>query len=267
MSKARFSVRTAVAEGFEFWRINVLRAIGPLVVASMGLVVLLTAKTLPLLVAGLAVYVLAGLAAQAALYRISLAGTGAEPPERNGPFGLQWRMMETRFVVVGLLAAALLAIVMIIAVFVISVLLVGLVGIPAATAATTPAMLLAGLSPTGSFLFNLAALVAVAGLLVLNTRLSMAVPATAAENRIRFLSSLGLTKGSVLRILAATILINLPIIIMQSLASLFGEAMSGADAVALTQLIVGIVSTFFYVPISVGMTSYIYRCLRQGAGQ
>lgn len=267
MSKARFSVRSAVAEGFEFWRANVLRAIGPLVIASVGLVVLLTAKAMPLLIAGFAVYVLAGLAAQGALYRISLAGTGAETPDRNGPFGLQWRMMETRFAIVGLLATALLAIVVIIAVFMISALLVGLVGVPAATAATTPEMLLASLSPTGAFLFNAAALVAVAGLLVLNARLSMAVPATAAENRVRFLSSLGLTRGSVLRILAATILINLPIIIMQSLAGLFGKAMHGADAVALTQLIVGIVSTFFYVPISVGMTSYIYRRLREGTGQ
>ena len=267
MSQARFSVRTAVAEGFEFWRANVLKAIGPLVIASIGLVILLTAKAMPLLLFGFAVYALAGVMAQGALYRISLADAGAETPERNGPFGLQWRMTETRFVAVGLLATALLAIVVIIAVFLVSVLLVGLVGVPAATAATTPEMLLANLTPTGAFLFNAAALVAIAALLVLNARLSMAVPATAAENRVRFLSSIALTRGVVLRLLAATLLINLPIIIMQSLAGLFGEAMRSPDAVAGTQLIVGIISTFFYVPISVGMTSYIYRRLKQGAQQ
>lgn len=267
MSQARFSVRTAVAEGFEFWRANVLRAIGPLVLASVGLVVLLTAKALPLVAIGFAVYVLAGLMAQGALYRISLADAGAESPDHNGPFGLQWRALEGRLVIVGLLATVFLGIVVVVAVFMVSALLVGLVGVQETTAATTPEMLLASLTPTGAFLFNAAALIAVAGLLALNARLSMAVPATAAENRVRFLSSLRLTRGALLRILAATIVINLPIIIMQSLAGLFGKAMHGPDAVALTQLVVGIVSTFFYVPISVGMTSYIYRRLRQGAGQ
>ena len=267
MSQARFSVRTAVAEGFEFWRANVLRAIGPLVIAAVALVVLLTARTQAVLVAGFLVYVLAGLAAQGALYRISLAGTGAEPPEHNGPFGLQWRATETRFVAVGLLATALLAIVVIIGVFLIATLLVGLVGIPAATAATTPDMLLAGLTPTGAFLFNASALLVMAGLLVLNARLSMAVPATAAANRVRFLSSIGMTRGSVLRILGVTLLINLPIIILQILAGEFGKLMHGTDATLWTQLVVGIVSTFFYVPISVGALSYIYRRLKGGEGQ
>lgn len=267
MSQARFSVRTAVAEGFEFWRVNVLKAIGPLVTAAVGLVILLTAKTAPVLVAGFALYVLSGLVAQGALYRISLAGAGAEPAEHNGPAGFQWRALETRLVAVGLLATALMAIVAIIAVFLVSALLVGLVGVPAATAAASPEMLMAGLSSTGALIFNAAALVCVGGLLVLSARLSLAAPATAAEQRVRFLSSIGMTRGSVLRILGATLLINLPIIIMQSLAGLFGDLTKNPETTLWSQLIVGVISTFFYVPISVGMTSYIYRRLREGGGQ
>ncbi|HRD27320.1 MAG TPA: hypothetical protein PLO65_03370 [Caulobacter sp.] len=267
MSQARFSVRTAVAEGFEFWRGNVLRAIGPLVIAAGGLVLLLTARSFAALAAGFALYGLAGLAAQAALYRISLADAGAGPATRNGPFGLQWRGLETRFVAVSLLTAALLGIVAVIAAFIIAGLLVGLIGVPAATTATTPEALLALLTPTGALIFNLAALAAMAGLLVLNARLSLAFPATAAENRVRVISSIALTRGSVLRILGATLLINLPIILMQSLAGLFGDAMRSPESSLWTQLIVGVISTFFYVPISVGMTSYIYRRLRGSAGQ
>lgn len=267
MSQARFSVRTAVAEGFEFWRANVLKAIGPLVLAAGGLVLFLTATTPAAMVAGAALYSLAGLVAQAALYRISLADAGAEAPSRNGPSGLQWRMLETRFVGVSLLAGALIGVLALIAAFMVSTLLVGLIGVPAATAATSAEMLLAHLTPTGGLIFNLAALAALVGLMVLSARLSMALPATAAEGRVRVLSSLALTRGTVLPILGATLLINLPIIVMQSLAGLFGGVMQGADATRWTQLIVGIVSTFFYVPISVGMTSYIYRRLRGGAGQ
>jgi len=54
---------------------------------------------------------------------------------------------------------------------------------------------------------------------------------------------------------------------MQSLAGLFGDAMRSPESSLWTQLIVGVISTFFYVPISVGMTSYIYRRLRGSAGQ
>ena len=56
MSQARFSVRTAVAEGYAFWRGNVLKAIGPLLIATAGLAVLVTARDLAMLVGGLAVY-------------------------------------------------------------------------------------------------------------------------------------------------------------------------------------------------------------------
>lgn len=263
MSQARFSVRTAVAEGYAFWRGNVLKAIGPLLIATAGLAVLVTARDLAMLVGGLAVYLLGGIAAQGALFRLALSDAGPDVRE-NGPWGLQWRGLETRLAAVGLLVGVILGFGAIVAGMVLNVLFLVLNGAPATEAAATTASL-ADLTPTQQFLFKAAGLVAVALLLVLSARLSLAGPATAADGRLRLLHSLELTRGAVLPVVGATLVINLPIIAMQVLAGLYTAGAGGAVAVAPTQMIVGVVSTFFYVPVSVGLLSYIYQRLREGA--
>lgn len=267
MSQARFSVRTAVAEGFVFWRANVLRAIGPLLIALAGLVVLLFGQTAGWILAGITVYLLAGVMVQGALFRLALAPDG--DPDLGAPrrFGLQWAMLETRLAAVGLLTAITLAI----GLFAAGIAL-NLVGIALAAAlaggATAPLdETLSALSPAARFVYGLAGLALVSGLFVLNARLTLAGPATAAEGRVRFLGILGLSVGSTLRVVGASLVALLPVIAGQFLASGYVGATHNPAATAWTQLIVGIVSTFFYMPVSVGMTSYIYRRLKQGAGQ
>jgi len=266
MSQARFSVRTAVAEGFEFWRANVLRATGPLAVALVGLTLLLFGKTVPWILVGIALYALAGVLVQATLFRIALSDEGgaiASP----GLFGIQWSMVETRLAIVALLTAVTLAFGLFSAGVALDVLGKALAFASAGSLAAPLDESLSALSPLARLVYGLAALALVSGLFVLNARLSMAAPTTIAEGRVRFLAALGASRGATVRMVAASFLALLPVIAGQFLASWYVGKTQNPNATAWSQLIVGIISTFFYVPISVGMTSYIYRRLKQGAHQ
>lgn len=263
MAEGRFSVREAVAEGFDFWRRDGRKAIGPLAVSAAGLVAISVGGDAATLAGGLGLYGLGALMAQGALYRLAL--DGAEPASRNGPLGFQWRGLETRLLAIILLTLFLLMVVAFVAAFILATLLVGFVGGEAAASAPTPEALLASLSGTGRFIFNAAAVVMVLILVAIGTRLALAAPATAAEGRVRFLSSAGLTRGLVLRILAAMVVINLPVFILQSLAAVFGGLTHNPANGAVAQMIVSVIAVFFYVPISVGMLAHIYRRLTAGA--
>lgn len=266
MSQARFSVRTAVAEGFEFWRANVLKAIGPLLVALTGLTLLLFGKSVPWILVGIALYALAGILVQATLFRVAMANENdtIAPP---GRFGLQWSTIETRLAIVALLTAVTLAFGLFSAGVALDVIGKALAFTTAGNLAAPLDESLSALSPPARLVYGLTALAFVSGLFVLNARLSLAAPTTVADGRVRFLAALGASRGATLRMVAASFLALAPVIAGQFLASWYVGKTHNSNATAWTQLIVGIISTFFYVPISVGMTSYIYRRLKQGADQ
>lgn len=265
MSQARFSVQMAVSEGFDFWRANVLKAAGPLLIAAVAA---LTAAVAPFKIAAVAsaINFIALIVAQGALFRIALASVGAESADRNGPFGLQWRGLETRLLGQTLLLVLLLFVIAVVATFVLAIVVLGFVGGEAAVNATSPEALMASLSPTARFVFNLGLTLCLLGLLILVLRLTMAAPATAAENRIRMLGTLGMTRGSVLRLLAAVVVVNLPVFVMQGLALGFTQLTHSPSTDHWAEGVAAAMSTFFYIPISVGMTSYVYQRLREGAG-
>ena len=266
MSQARFSVQTAVAEGFDFWRGNVLKAAGPLVIGAVASLIS-TVAPFNIAVAASLINVLAMIAAQGALFRIALAPIGVEGPDRNGPYGLQWRGLETRLLGQTLLLVLLLFGIAIVATFLLAVLLLGFVGGDVAANAASPDALMASLSPTARFVFNLGLTLCLLGLLVMVLRLTMAAPATAAENRVRMLSTAGMTRGSVLRLLVAVVVVNLPVFVLQGLAMGFARLTHSPATDHWAEGVATAMSTFFYIPISVGMTAYVYKRLREGAGQ
>ena len=266
MSQARFSVRTAVAEGFEFWRANVLKAIGPLAIAAVAsLVGAVAPEQFALAASGLNFIAL--IVAQGALFRIALASEGAESPDRNGPFGLQWRGLETRLLGMTFGLVLLLFAVAIAATFALALVVVAMVGDPAALNVSSPEAFVASLTPQAAFVFNFGMTLCLLGILILVMRLPMAAPATAATNRVRLFSSLGMTRGSVIRILGAVLIVNLPVFALQGLALGYTKLIGAAATDRWAESVAAAITTFFYVPISVGMTSYIYRRLREGGGQ
>lgn len=266
MSQARFSVRTAVAEGFGFWRRNVLKASGPLVAAAL-------AGSLSPLVSGrlalamLAANFLALVMAQGALYRVALDGVGEGAKGRRGPLGIQWGWLESRLALVTILLFVLLAFVAAILIFILVVALLGVAGGDAAMSATSPDELMAGLSPAARRAFNIGAFLAFVALLMLITRLLMAGPATVAKGRLQFLSTLAITRGQVLRLAMAILLVNLPIFALQGLAWAIVELVPAPGVDHWVDGIATALTPLFFIPVSVGMTSYVYQRLREGADQ
>ena len=262
MSQARFSVRTAVAEGFGFWRGSALKAAGPLLIAVVaGVAASLVDARLALAV--LATNFLALVMAQGALYRVSLGGPDSKVTSRRGPLGFQWGGIETRLALVIVLLFLVPAFAAIIMVFLLVVALLGV----AAMSATSPDELMAGLSPAASLAFNVGVLLAFAALLVLIMRLAMVVPATVAAGRMQFLSTLGLTRGSVLRLALATLLANLPIFALQGMAWAYIQLTHSPGLVPWVDKVATALTPIFFIPVSVGMMSYIYQRLREGAAE
>lgn len=271
MAQARFSVRTAVAEGIEFWRTNWRKTAGGLSLAAIvGAVVQLNLPStispafLPTVLMGVALMSLAQIPAQAALYRIALADVGAEPPERNGPFGLQWRGLETNLLVAGVLICIFVAVLFMVAAFAMLALMAGFAsGIDTKTLAASPEAVSASLSPNALMVMNLVILIFMVALIVLTLRLSLVQAATAAARRTQVFSSMKLTKGALLPIFGVTLVINLPLLLIQFV----GVAIAGGDQ-ALAEgmgVVLSALSPFFLLPISVGAMAYIYRRLSAGA--
>lgn len=267
MAQARFSVRTAVAEGFDFWRQNWLKGIGALILAAVvGVVVQLTATpTHPIeMLGGIVLLSIAQLPAQAAFYRIALADLGAESPDRNGPLGLQWRMLETRLLGAGALIALLVFILALLGAFLMLALMAGFLdGVDPATL-VSPEAVAAKLSPAGALVLNLFLLVFLIALIILTVRLSMVQAATAVANKTQVFSAAKLTKGAVAPIFGTMVLINLPLLLLQVVASLY----AGKNIGLLTgmNVILSGIAPFFLIPISVGAVAYIYRRLRAPGG-
>ncbi len=265
MSQARFSVRTAVAEGLGFWRRNALKAVGPLGLASAAVFAGVVVQGRVAQIA-LAVYVITLVMAQGALYRVALGGAGADPATRNGPLGLQWRWLETRLALVIILLLLVLMFAAVVLVFFLMSALLGIAGGEAAISATTADELMAGLSPAANQAFNIGAFLAFLILVAIIMRLAMTAPATAARGRLQFFSTLSLTRGSVMRLVLAVMLINLPIFAVQGLAWAYVE-FTGATAQApwVNGLTAALIPAYF-IPSIVGMTSYIYLRLRGEPG-
>ena len=124
MAQARFSIRTAIAEGFDFWRQHWRKAAGPLVMVGFGLILRASGSVGPMML-GFLVELLGLSMAGAVYFRIALAGHGAEPATVNRPLGLQWGRLEGQLVAVNLLIAAIYAVVIFVCAFMLIAVLAG----------------------------------------------------------------------------------------------------------------------------------------------
>jgi len=262
MSQARFSVQSAVSAGLTFWRANVLKVAGPLIIAVAALAAITTAGNAPIGLLAWIIYGLAGSVAAAACYRIALVGPAPALEGQRGPLGLQVRGLELRLVAIGLMTTFLFAPIVLMAGATLDFVFARFS--LASAVASSPEGFFSVMSPAGQGAFIVTAMMTLGVLLVLDAALALAAPSTAVDGRLRFLSSFRRTRGSVLRILFATLVIRAPLIAMQSLATLYVDLADAPGAMHWIQLGIGVVSTCFYLPISVGMMSYIYLRLREG---
>lgn len=261
MAQARFSVRMAVAEGFDFWRQNWKKAAGPLTVAALAAGAAST-NVVSFVLIGTAIEFFALILVHAVFYRIAFADLGAESVETNGPLGFQWGRLEGRLLAVSLLIGVIFAITMIVAVFLVTVLVSGASeGAPPPPQTTDFKVMMDALTPEAQLALAGGLLAMMVVMLLIWARLSLAPAATAATNRITVLGSLPMTRGATLRLAAVWLLVRAPVFVLVVLAAQFGLMVGNPQTGLIASLVVGVIGVFFIEPILVGALAYIYRRL------
>ncbi len=263
MTKARFSIRTAVAEGFEFWREHWRKAAGPLALAGIG-ASLASFNDPGLLMIGAGMEFVALILAHAVYYRIALADLGAESVSVNGPLGFQWARLEGRLLAMNLLIALIYAVAIFICAFMVMVLLAGAsqdTPLPEMQGMMTPQEVLAVLSPPQQAALLIGFVGTLIVLLLIWARLSMAAPTPAATGTINVLGSVPLTRGSTFRLAGLWLVVRMPVFLLAMVAAQFGLLVGDPVLGVVATLLVGLIGVFFVQPILVGGLAYAYRQL------
>ncbi len=256
MAGTKVPVAESVKASIAFLRYSIPHAYG---ILSLVMVVnlggwFLTANP----IATLLVAVPFNIMASAALMRLAFADEHPGDPDfRLGPSGLQWRLTEWRL----LGAVCLLALLLVIGILFL-VMLVFVFGAAAVLTSGSKAVQAAGTqtaSPaaaaTGGALLLAAMMIAV----FVKVHVCLYPAATVTNKKIEVFSTWPLTKGQFWPILAATVLLNLPSLILSMLAvyvpvslglsPVFGVVLAGVNA-------------FVELPLLNGLYAYLYKGLR-----
>jgi hypothetical protein len=270
-------VLESVRAAFAFQRLHWRTVGGVLAFAAAGATVQ-TAGDISgdsnLAMVGQIAYLLAICMGYAALMRLAFADENPGEPEFTpGRGGIQWGMPEWRLLGVGALLFSALAIAVSILIFAVILLSIVLGLSSKVEPNATPQQIADAVGPGGSAALLLVFAVFLGGMLYAAARLTLASAATVARRKVQVFSTWSLTKGQVLRVIAASLLSSLPSIaaglLLAILVGLIGKP-AGANAapqVAMPlALIVAAVPAailaFVQLPVSVGLTAYLYRGLR-----
>jgi len=210
------------------------------------------------ILAGMA-YLPLAIAAQGALYRLSLTGPGLAG-QAIGPGGLQWSSVEWRLVRFALLLVFLAVLLILAMIFVLAIAALGM-GVSGSTLQDmTPAQAEAFLAtPQGLMLF-VGSLVFYALLIWTAVRLSLAGPATASSEHVLFFETWPVTKGNFWRLLAGLFLCASPAILAGALlGSIAGGA--GSGAIWAVSAASAMINAFITLPLQTGYLSYAYQRL------
>jgi hypothetical protein len=214
----------------------------------------------------LPISLLAVVMAQGALYRLAFEEhRQGGPAERIGPGGLQWGAVEWRLLGMTLLLALLLT-------FLLLLMMVALIAVAFGFASAGAGFVVAQPQSWGHALHGLGGLIVLALLVAelagfgwFAMRLCLAAPATVDCGRIQVLSAFGLTKGRVWRILGSMLIIALPLFGIGAVmeAALQGRAPAG-PGIWVCSLLYSVGGVFLYLPLMVGLLTYLYRRLGPG---
>lgn len=191
-----------------------------------------------------------------AMMRLALArGVDGAGADRPGPAGLQWTAIETSLLGAFLLLALFVALCAIGAVF--ALMLIAIV-VAAVTGPVASAPSLAGFVSTPSGFAASAVFAVTFGFLIWAcVRLILSTPASADRRQVQVFSTWGLTRGNVLPLFLALLVIAVPAIVLGAAARLAaGQAVALAVWVAYA-LAVGLLQT----PLTAAVTAFAYRRL------
>ena len=280
MAQSNVPVMEAARAAYRFWREAWRPALGALLLlgaaaavqyymaatGQVGWSMLATLVTLPV-----------QMVAYGALFRLAFADERSGEPEfQIGPGGLQWGRLETRLLGATLLLLLLAFVAVLLFAFVMVVAMMVAAGGAAAEleGADTPQEMIEALGPRGLLILGVVMVVGLVGALWASVRLALVLPATAFTGKVQVFETWKLTKGQFWRILAAMIIASAPSIIW----AVFNGAVEGAlgedgaregvkvlpaATAAIMALLAGVVTGVLQAPLTVGLTSFLYRGLRE----
>jgi hypothetical protein len=222
---------------------------------------------------GNAFYMPTTVMACAALFRLAFRDEHPHDEEFHpGPQGFQWGRVEWRLV--GVFFLVVFAFTIFAALFFFAMILVlAAAGLRNALSSQTPEAMLTALGPGGTLLITALGLGMLGSITYMAIRVSLAQAATVSRGRISVFETWRLTKGQFLPILGATVLILLPTLLASLVLSILVSALgqpageNGVREVAMPlALVIGaipaVVVAFVQLPLSVGLTAYLFRGLR-----
>jgi hypothetical protein len=260
----KISIQSAVTAAFQFAKVNAPKTAGVLsIILLLDIATVLSPGSTsvnPGLLALKGFAALFGVIAQGALYRLAFASEhGGEPEFRIGPLGLQWGRPEMRLLGADLLLFFLSFLALLFWVIILIVTLgAGMFVSGQAAGVAAP------LTPTPQqaeqlLLASVPVILVVLGVYV---RICLYGAATVAQRKVAVFSTWSLTKGYFWTILAAVVVIAIPIAALNFLAGLPGEPRA---ATLVIQLLTCVLDAFLIRPMYCGLFAHLYAALRPGA--
>lgn len=215
--------------------------------------------------------IVAVIAAYGALLRLAFADEHAGDADFTpGKGGLQFKRPELRLMAMGMLLGALIILLGLVVAFAGSLLLVttGFISPEAAKAAGAAEGNWAALSPDAQRGIGILGAMAIAAVVYVAVRLSLAPAATVARKQILIFQTWALTRGQFWRILAATAIVSIPTIVVMAAiwfgldALTTGDAPASAPVAFIAGALHGLVGGFVAVPLNIGLSAFLYRGLR-----
>ena len=219
-------------------------------------------------IGGVVAQLLTGLLLYGAVFRLAFADRHpADPGFALGHAGLQWGGIEWRLLGAGVLLTLFLAIIAVLGMVLVSAVALGIImNHGGATPPTTPQAVLAALGPNGQTVVSVIFFLVLLALLYCYVRLSLALAATVDTGKVSVLASWSLTKAQGWRILGALILVQLPLMLIESLIAAASDgagpgtgAPMSAEAAMLSALAIGAIFGCVIAPLSAGVLAYYYR--------
>ena len=252
MSEGSPAIGRTVRAGLAGWGPGV-RGCGAALVAGAGLSLLPRALPPSLAFLSPAFEFVAATLAYGALYRAAFDGP-------RGWNGLRWGREEWRLLAVQLLIAVVMTVVAAVMFVVVGAVALGVARSAAPNFdATSLQAWRAALSGPGGILASLAPLASLALLAWIGLRLALAPAATVAARRIQVLSAFGLTRGAVLTLLLAGLVLAAPAVIVTAALGYLRAVAGLAEPSWLPELASLALLFFYLIPVWTSALVDVYR--------
>ncbi len=232
MADSQVSLGASLTYGWDLLRAHWREIWGALALNALAWTVLFAgvfAQNDALILAGSLAMMLTKYAVYGSVVRLTFGADHHDDPDfKLGVLGLQWKRMELRMFAADFLLSIFQFVILMLVAIALTAPLVGIAMSHGAQAADvrTLEQFATVLGPHGATILQIVPLVVWAIVILVGIRLSLSLPASAESGRISVLGTWKLSQHSFLRLLGATVVVMLPLIVI---LLMIGGAVAGSD--------------------------------------